>query len=68
MAGIFGANTLYSEDDGIVTLNGKPCASAKIKQKVFKANSEEITATIFADENGYFRFEEISEKKGGLSF
>jgi hypothetical protein len=28
MAGIFGANTLFSEDDGIVTLNGKPCASA----------------------------------------
>lgn len=68
MAGIFGSNTLFSQVDGEVTLDGKPCASVKIQQKVFKANSDEISASTVTDDNGVFRFDEISEKKGFFSF
>jgi hypothetical protein len=68
MAAIFGSNTLFSEVDGVITLDGKPCVSAKIKQTVFKANSKEITTNNITDDNGYFRFEEVSENKGLLSF
>ena len=68
MAAIFGTNTLFSEVDGFVTLDGKPCISAKITQTIFKTNGKEISTNKLTDDNGYFRFEEISENKGLLSF
>ena len=68
MAGIFGSNTLFSEVDGIVTKNGKPCVGAKIEQKVYTASSEEIAATTSTDDMGRFAFEEISQNKGLLGF
>ena len=68
MAGIFGTNTLFSDVEGVVTINGKPCVAAKIEEKVYNSNGDEITATTQTDERGHFRFMEVSENKGLLSF
>jgi|GEM_PF-3225755 len=68
MAGMFGSNTFFSEVEGVVMFDGKPCPSAKVEQKVFKANSQEYTSTTVTDGNGRFSFQEVSESKGLLGF
>jgi hypothetical protein len=68
MAGIFGSNTLFSQVEGVVTINGRPCVSAKIEQKVYKSDGKEVLTTVKTDESGRFKFKDVSESKGVFSF
>lgn len=68
MAGIFGSNTLFSEVEGVVIIDDKPCSAAKIEQKVYMANNKEITNVTNTSEDGRFSFQEISQSKGLFSF
>jgi hypothetical protein len=68
MAGILGSNTLFSEVEGVVTINGTPCVSAKIEQHIYKSDGKELLATVKTDENGRFKFKGILESKGVFSF
>lgn len=68
MAGLFGSKTLFSEVKGVVTINGEPCTGARIEQKVFNSNKDEVTAETETDESGQFKFDEVSESKGFADF
>lgn len=67
MAGLFGSNTLFSPVEAVVTIEGNPCENARIVQKVYKANSEEIVAETVTDQSGQFSFDEVAESRGLLS-
>lgn len=64
---LFGTNVLFSEVEGQIVQDGKPVKDAEVTQITLWSSQGEVSpVTTSSDENGRFRFAEIT-RKGGFS-
>ncbi len=68
MAGLFGSYILFSDVNGTIYIDSKPCIGARLEQRVRSPYGEDQAQSTETNADGRFSFPELTEKKSLFSF